>query len=142
MDDSRQDLPLETFAAVSAAIAEGDRALEVVLVAHGLGPEEWRLSSERWSFTLAADEALADAFTQAFLDAQDRLKPVPPMTPEEWAALVVEVAAEGPQALIRRSLSAADHARLARRWARALGTDKILAARYHQAFYAAQRGPR
>lgn len=139
MADADRDLSLDEFALISAEISEGDRTRDAVLAAHELSAGAWRAASERWSYAIAADDDLADAYAEAFVRAQDQQKPLPAMTPEEWAGLVVEVAAGGRQALLRRGLSAADQLRLSRHWARALGGDKALAARYHEAFYAAQR---
>ncbi|MEP7120062.1 MAG: hypothetical protein ABJE95_04090 [Byssovorax sp.] len=134
-----RDLTLEEFASVSAEIAEGDAPLDRILARHELGLDlaSWRELSDRWSRILAADESAADAYAEAFTRAQDGLKPAPQMTPEEWAELVVEVGAEGRAALVRRALGPGDHLRLARRWARVLGGDRALAARYAEAFYRA-----
>ncbi len=129
-------ISLEDFAALSAAIAEGDRPLDAVLAARSLTVPNWRDTSEVWSRVIAADESASDAYAEAFVRAQDALRPVPVMTPEEWAMLVLEMADEGPSALDRRGLRMADHLRLTRHWAKALGADKALAARYAQRFYA------
>lgn len=139
MDTPESELSLEAFALVSAAIGEGDQTLTAVLAAHEIKPETWRKASEQWSLAIASDEALEAIYSEALVRAQDQQKPIPAMTPEQWAALSVEVAAEGRQALSRRGLGPPDLLRLARHWARALGADKALAARYHRAFFAAQR---
>jgi hypothetical protein len=139
MSHPAEELTLQRFAEISAAIAEGDAPLPRVLAAHGLSADTWAAASQRWSLALAADEALADTYDEALVRAQDQRKPVPVMTPEQWASLVVEVAVDGAAALARHELSRADHLRLTRHWARALGADKRLATRFHEAFYAAQR---
>lgn len=132
-------LSLDELAAISAAIAEGDRPLLEVLAAHRVTEQEWQDVTSAWSYRLAEDEAAADVYAVAFVRAQDQLKPIPAMAPEAWAILVAELASEGRSALARRGLSAADYLRLQRHWARALGADRALAAHYAQGFYAAQR---
>ncbi len=132
-----RDLSLEAFAAVSAAIAEGDEPLDQILARYELDLEQWRVVSDQWSRIIAADEPAADTYAEAFALAQDGLKPLPEMTPEDWAELVVDVGAKGRAALARRALGQSDHLRLTRHWARVLGKDRTLAARYAEGFYRA-----
>lgn len=129
------EMSLDEFAAVSAAAAEGDLPLDAVLATRSWTVAAWREISDAWSRGIAADEALAEAYAEAFVRAQDALRPVPAMTPEEWAVLVLDMAAEGPTALEKRGLRAADHLRLIRHWAKVLGADRGLAARYAKRFY-------
>ena len=137
------DVSLEEFAAISVALTEGDQPTDEVLAFHRLTLKQWEKVSDYWSRVVAANEAAADVYAASFMQAQDRRKAVPTMTPEEWAALIVDVAADGRRALERRGLSGADHQRLIRHWASALGHDKALAARYARSFYKiAPRPPR
>jgi hypothetical protein len=137
MSGVAREISLEEFAAISAAIAEGDLPVDQVLASSDLTLARWSEISMFHSYGIASDDAVADAYAEAFVRAQDRLKPVPSMTPEAWAALVVEMAREGPSSLARRGLRSSDHLRLTRHWAKKLGSDKALAARYATAFYAA-----
>lgn len=137
MSDVARDVSLEEFAAISAALVEQDLPMDRVLAGNDLTLARWTEISMIHSYGIAADEAAADAYAEAFVRAQDRLKPVPPMTPEAWASLVAEIAREGPSSLTRHGLRSADHLRLTRHWAKQLGGDRALAARYAAAFYAA-----
>ena len=133
-------LSLEEFAALSAAIAEGDRSVPEILAARGLAAQAWREASLRFAHLLAEDDATAEAYTAAFTRNQDALRSVPALTPEEWADLVTEHATKGAAALARRGLRAADHLRLSRHWAKLLSVDHALAARYQKRWLAVQKG--
>ncbi len=127
------------IASIAAAIAEGDRPAEAVLTERGLTLPRWRDISTRAAYLLAEDEAAADAYAEAYCRAQDALRPVPDLTPEQWAELCMEMAADGPEALARRSLRHADWLRLSRRWAGALARERSLAARYEKRLFALER---
>lgn len=137
-------MTLETFADLSAAVAEGDRALPDVLASTGLTTAEWREASAHYTrllaFDASGDGALAARFAARFAAAQDALRPLPALTVEAWADLVVTVGARGSEALAARALTGPDYQRLTRHWARALGSDRTLAKRYHAAFFAAAEG--
>ncbi|MFO0759566.1 MAG: hypothetical protein U0359_23945 [Byssovorax sp.] len=137
--DAGDTLSLPEIAAITAAIAEGDRPAEAVLAERGLTLARWRDISTRVAYLLAEDEAAADAYAEAYCRAQDALKPAPDLTPEQWAELGAEVAAEGAAALARRSLRQADWMRLSRRWAATLARDRALAARYEKRRFALEK---
>ena len=134
-------MTLESFADLSAAVAEGDRLLPDVLAAAGLATAAWHEVSAHYTRLLAFDASgegvLAERFAMRFATAQDALRPLPALTVEAWAELVVEVGARGSEALAARGLSEPDYQRLARHWPRALGKDRALAKRYHASFFAA-----
>ena len=137
MSDLR-DLPLATYAAIRAALAERDRPLSVILIDHNLTVAEWTTFSATWDQRLASDDALATTFSEEFVRAQDTRKPIPPMTPDEWARLSLEAASGGlSAALSARRLSVADHARLSRHFARLFAKDRKAAGLYSTAFCAA-----
>jgi hypothetical protein len=126
MNPGPPGIPLEIYAAVSAHLAEAE-PLPQILAAHGLTEQRWQEASVYWTQRLALDDdgVLERAYTAAFVAAQDEVKPIPSMTPEEWAILSAEVARGDPLgALALRSLSVGDYLRLARRWASVLGHDR------------------
>jgi hypothetical protein len=133
---------IEQFAEVSAEIAEGDRPLTEILGLRGLSPEVWREVSAFYTRLIADamesdDTGPADLFTAAFVRAQDAQRPIAPMTPEEWAALVMDVSRAGTEPVLSaRGISSAHYLRLSRHWAKVLAGDKAQAQRYFQAFYA------
>ena len=141
-------LSLERFAALSAALAEGDRPLPALLAAHDLDEAVWQAATAHYTRLLAADAmdgdgAVSDRYAAAFARAQDALRPVPDLTPEAWAELCVAMAGpRGAEALAERGLSAADHLRLTRAWAARLGRERETARRYHEAFFKASRAQR
>ena len=134
---------LEQFAAIAAELAEADRPARDVLVAHGLSEEAWRELRDHHhraviADALASDEpGMAEAYATAFARTQDALKPVPDLTPEAWAELVVQCGAHGAEdAVAALGFSSADYLRLCRHWAKKLGQDRAAAQRYAAAFYA------
>jgi hypothetical protein len=136
---------MEELSAIAAELAEGDRQAPAILAARGLSAVRWEQLSALWMRRIAldADEgegALGEAWSSAFAAAQDKLKPVPALTPEAWAELTLDVARRGPAAALgARGLTNADHQRLARHWTRALSRDQALALRHAEAFYAEER---
>lgn len=127
---------LEGFAGISAALAEGDRSLDDVLSAHGLSEATWEEVQAHHLRAIAADAMLSDEallskrYAELFAGAQDTIKPVPEMTPEEWAALILDVADRGGAAFQARGLTKSDYFRLARHWAKQMSGDRALAKRY------------
>jgi hypothetical protein len=145
MDPSPHGISLDVMAAITAEIAEGDRPASRVLEARGLSRTQWDEASLFWHRQLATEAfaggetPLAEAYSEAFTRAQDGLAPIPELTPEDWAALTVEMArGDAARALASRGLSSSDHLRLSRRWATLLSRDRALGERYQQAFYALQ----
>jgi hypothetical protein len=118
-------------AKIAAKVAENDRPTADVLAEHELTEAQWNESTTYWMGRMADDvtqhgiEAkVPTTYSDAFGKAQDAIKPVPPMTPEEWATLTVEVQQSGGPArpLAARNLSIPDYLRLARHWARVLSS--------------------
>jgi hypothetical protein len=139
-------IDLASFAAISADLAEGDRAAPAILTAHGLTAEQWTEATLFWAAQMAEDARglltgqpeprLALAFSEAFAEAQDRKKPIPELSVEEWARLTIAIEEDprGPaRVLADRGLGMADHARLVRHWARALSQDPAAARTYEEA---------
>lgn len=142
-------LTLFDHAAITAEIAERREAPAAVLARRGLTESAWNDATAYWMQRMLDDAVqnkdqarVVHVYGKAFGDAQDALAPPRPITVEEWADLTAETLAEGDPAgpLAKRSLSAADHQRLVRRFARELAADPDAAARYAQRF--AQRAPR
>jgi hypothetical protein len=133
---------LERFATISAAIAEGDRSLSEVLRAHGVSGAAWSEAQAHHLRAIAADAMLshtsnlAEQYAALYARAQDALKPVPAMTPEEWAWLELDIAARGQQALVDRGLTSGDHMRLSRHFAKELSANRALAKRHAAALAA------
>jgi hypothetical protein len=126
---------LFAYAAISADLAEGDRPASQVVEARGLTMDQWTEASLLWTRRMGEDPRVLTAFSDAFARAQDQKKPLAPLTLEDWAALNQEIAEDGApaRALAARGLSVADHCRLVRHWAKALGGDPALARRYEAA---------
>ncbi len=119
-------------AQISAEIAEGDVPAARVLERHNLTEAQWNESTAYWMGRIGDDvrERGAEArvplvYSDAFSQAQDKLKAVPPLDAPAYAKLVVDVQeAGGPAEPLRvRALSTADFLRLSRHWARVLSTD-------------------
>ncbi|WP_437312625.1 hypothetical protein [Sorangium sp. So ce385] len=141
--DAGEPLDLETFARVSAELEAGGATREEVLGRHALDGSRWERAAVFWSRRLADDAAadgpLAEAFAGALTPARAALG-APAMSPEDWAALTLDIAERGVgAALTARGLAAPVYFRLAKRWAEALPRDPALAARYTRALYALGR---
>jgi len=134
------EMDLETYAAISADLAEGAAPIGAVLAACGLDEASWTNAALAWGERIAADArdggaaSLAAAFSTAFARAQDARRPLPTMDAEAWGELVADAEVLGlGRALAARRLSSADHARLVRHWARALAVEPALHARFERA---------
>lgn len=145
-------IDLEQHARISAALAEGTRPQAEVLEGFGITDAQWNESSAYWMPKLAEDAQrngaaarLPIVYSNAFSEAQDAAAPVPPMSPEDWAQLTVEIQIEGGpgQPLARRNLSLADYLRLARHFAKRLSSDPEEQRRFFERFLALQpvQGP-
>ncbi len=134
-------ITLFDHAQIAAELAEGDRTLEAVLDARQLTESQWNESTLYWMQRMG-DDVLANAeharipivYSDAFSQAQDARKPLPPMTVEQYAELVAAVQAEADpaQPLAARSLSNADYLRLSRHFAKAMAADPALSQRYFE----------
>ena len=125
------EIDLETYAKISADIAEGDVPYDRVLLRHRVDDAAWNEATLHWNRTMgesaAVDPALAIRFSELFAAAQDAKKPLAPLDVLGWADLVSDVEAIGlARALAKRQLSNADYFRLVRHWAKALGRDAEL----------------
>jgi hypothetical protein len=138
-------ITLEDHARISASIAERDRSMKEVLEAERIDESAWMDATSYWMKKMAEDAAqrgveatLAIDYSDAFSRAQDAIRPVPEMTPEEWAGLAAEILiAGGPgRPLAARNLSQADYLRLARHWAKRLAGDPAQNRRYFVTFEA------
>lgn len=132
IDEPPHGITLERHAQIAAGIAEGSIPYAKVLENAGVTDPQWNESTAYWMPKLAEDAQnngaqarLAIVYSDAFSRAQDQQAPLPTMSPEEWAALTVEVQCEGGPGLplARRNLSVADYLRLARSFAHRLTTD-------------------
>jgi hypothetical protein len=139
---------MEEHARISARIAEKDRPLKDVLKSEGVDEPEWNDATAYWMNLLAedakargAEARLAIEYSDAFGRAQDALRPVPDMAPEDWAGLTAEILAAGGPArpLAARNLSTADYIRLARHWAKRLSSNPAENKRFAVAFEALTR---
>ncbi|MEJ7732524.1 MAG: hypothetical protein WKG00_25375 [Polyangiaceae bacterium] len=139
-------LPVETFARISVQLEESSAPRAEVLAGHGIDDVRWGEVRGRMTRVLA-EEAMAggatplgDAFAAAMAEARDAAGPVPEMSVEAWAELVLDVAGRGvTAALAERRLPEPSYFRLTRHWTRALAGDKHLARRYAKAFSRAAR---
>jgi hypothetical protein len=135
-------ISLATFASISAALAEGDRPRADVLQAFDLDEARWVDASTDWQRRLIFEAMASDStelsleYSARFAEAQDKLKPLLPLSPEDWARLVHDVSSSGlAPALQKRALSEADFARLSRAWTKQLAENRELSSRYFAAFY-------
>ena len=142
-------ISLEEHARISAHIAEGDRPVKEVLDAEGVDETEWNAATGHWMQAMAddatkrgADATVVHDYSDAFSKAQDAIRPVPAMTPEEWAELTVEILKAGGPArpLAARTLSKADYLRLSRYWAKTLSHDTAQNKRFFATFEALTKG--
>jgi hypothetical protein len=132
-------------AQISASIAEGTQPQREVLTAVGLTEEQWNESTAYWLPKLAddarekgAEATLAIEYSAAFAAAQDGLGATPAMTPEDWAALTVEIQQSGSptEPLARRRFSLADYLRVARAMAARLSSNPAEQKRFMTAYVA------
>ncbi len=143
-------ITLEDHARISARIAEGDVSTKDVLAAEGVTDDEWNSATAYWMQAMADDAAKRGAettvaldYSDAFSRAQDAIRPVPEMTPEEWAQLTAEILVSGGPArpLAARMLSKADFIRLARHFAKRLSHDPAQNKRFAETFAALTAEP-
>ena len=143
-DDAKAEGPpsgitLERHAEVSARIAEGDQSQTKVLEEQQIREQDWNAATQHWMMEMARDAqkngmnaSLAITYSDVFGSTQASLKALPPMTPEEWATLTVEIQQAGSpaQPLAVRALSTADYLRLSRYFAQLLSHDAVMNQRY------------
>lgn len=138
-------LTLFDHAQISAAIAEGDRTMTMILEARGITEEQWLEATRYWMAKMGDDvqkngqhAKVPIVYADAFGEAQDALRPVVEMDAASYAALVVAVQnAGGPDLpLAQRGLSSADYLRLSRRWAKVLSSDSEQSHAFFEAYQA------
>lgn len=138
-------ITLFDHAQIAAEVAEGDRSAGEVLAARDLTEAQWNESTLHWMTKMGDDvrengqhARIPLVYSDAFGQAQDALKPLPPMDAATYAALVVDIQREeGPERpLAARNLSTADYLRLSRHFARVLSTDPEQASAYFAAYTA------
>jgi hypothetical protein len=135
-------LPLETYARISAKLAEGDRTRAEVLREEGQTEDAFAAAEADWNERIVVDTfangTLAGKLSEAFVRAQDGIRPAPEMSVEAFADLVEAAGAEGlTRTLSAAGLRAADWQRLHRAMARTLGKDRALGRAYAEALYRA-----
>lgn len=144
-------LDLADHAAIAAELAEGVRPSADVLADHGLDESRWAAATRYWMGRLAddarrlgADCRLAIDYSQAFAAAQDRLKTVVELTPEQFAELVVAIQRRGSpkHPLGERGLSLADYTRLSRHFAALFTSDARAQQRFFDTFVRLQPKPK
>ena len=144
-------ITLFDHAQISAEIAEGDRPVADVLEAHHLSDAQWNESTQHWMGKMGEDvrdngqlARIPIVYSEAFGQAQDALKPLPPMDAAGYARLVVDVQREEGAArpLAARNLSAADYLRLSRHFARVLSSDPEEARVYFETYAALHDPPK
>jgi len=144
MTDSRprhHGLTIEEYAVLSARLAEGMPRADL-LAERGLSEDQWNAATFAWMNAMAADvrangveATLPQTFSDAFTVAQSALRPIPELTPEEWATLQYRAeTSDREQAFAERGLRLADYLRLVRHWSSALANDENLADRWRHAF--------
>ena len=121
------DLPVERYAGIRAALAEG-HALEAVLAQEGVPAGRWPDIDLALTDALTKDEALFTAYCGRLVEAEDHLdRKVEPLA-ADLGAWVGFVAALGTSAglLDRHGLRPTDVGRLQRKWQRRMEGDKAL----------------
>lgn len=136
---------LTLYASIRARLAEGDRAQSSILAELDVKPADFTVADAMWQRAfmeelLEGGSEVAESFEVAFVAAQDALRPLVELTPEEWARIVLAVSTGDGQAVMeRRQLSAADMARLNRHWTQQIARGGPIADRYFAEFYRASR---
>ena len=143
-DAASPKISLTQHAEISAQLAEGTRPQHEVLKERELSEAEWNRATQFWMLHIAEDTqthgaaaTLGIVYSDAFAKAQDAIKRVIEMAPEQWATLSVEIQQQGPaRPLAQRNLSNSDYIRLARHFARVLSSDPRAHDRYWQTYQA------
>jgi hypothetical protein len=141
-------LAVPTFAAIKAALMNGDRPLSEVLDEHQLDERRWRASERRMSLDLAHEAregktTLASELRQAIELARSASQPGPSSEDielEEYAALRAEIdEADDPRAaMLELGLDDARWTAMRRTWSRRCLADRALATRLREALTSAR----
>jgi hypothetical protein len=128
----RKDLTVQRYAEIAAALAQKGANRAAVLRAHLLTEPAWTMIDQHWTKAIAGEtaqggQALAEAFDEAYVTAQDRLRP--PVDVAAYARLHVALErGEVGRVLADLELELGDLVRLQRVWARRLATSNALGA--------------
>jgi hypothetical protein len=133
---------MELYATLCARIAEGDRSLSTIAADAGTTEKTFRAAETHWTQQLAVDTfaggTLARRFSEAFVAAQDAIRPAPRLSIERYAEALARVDAEGAtRVLADLRLTQPDWLREKRHWTRTMGKDRALAHVYAKTFHAA-----
>ncbi len=138
----RKDLTVQRYAEISAALAQKGADRAAVLRSHLLTGPAWSMVEDHWKKAIAAEteqaqSALADAYDDAYVSAQERLCAT--IDVAAYARLQVGLErGEVGRALADLELSLGDLMRLQRVWARRVAASPQLAAELSAAVDAAR----
>lgn len=140
------DVDIEAYARIMAALCEAGPARADVLARSGLDEDRWTAIDTRWQARLseALDEdqgdgivpPLVSAYTAAYAAAQRALGP--PISIEQLARVMRLLQASGDlrAALAKASVTLADYVRGAEHWSRRIAEDPALARQFEEALRA------
>lgn len=135
-------LDLDTYALISASLAEGRPPREQVLARHGLTEDAWAIEERAYGERIAQNASRGDvedaaAFGAAFVAAQDGLAEPSESdwTVEQHAVLTaeLEVARDVPTTLAKHGLALGAYIRIDRRIAKLVASDPAANARFESA---------
>lgn len=127
---------LEEHATLSAWLAEGTPLAEL-LAQRSVTEELWNAATLAWTEAMAVDvrthgtdARLPILYSEAFAAAQSSIRPVPELTPDDWARLQHRLETGNREEVLAESgLRLADYVRLVRVWTRRLAEDPAASAR-------------
>jgi hypothetical protein len=141
----RRDLTVQRYAEIAAALAQKGANRLAVLRAHLLTEPAWTMVDQHWTKVMAGEaaqggQALAEAFDDAYVTAQDRLRPPrPPIDVAAYARLQVGLErGEVGRVLADLQLELGDLVRLQRVWARRVAASDALGAELARALEGAR----
>ncbi len=138
--DPVDGVDLQTYALISAHLAEGVDPRDRVLHMHRLDETRWLHIEQTHllriaSATLRGDRSRAEEFDRLYLEAQDALGPVEPSRPlDRYAQLVARIERGDNPGLVAKQdgLSLADFGRLSRAWTRRLAQDAAMSRQFRE----------
>ncbi|WP_437603821.1 hypothetical protein [Sorangium sp. So ce590] len=141
-----EGVDLDTYARISAELAEAPAARSSVLASHGLDEVRWMDVEMTWLLRVAtaalqADLSLGQDLDRAYTAAQAALGPSEPVLPlEDYARLTARIeAGEPPSAVLAGArLSLSSYSRQQRAWTQRLAADPTLARTYRERVAAAR----
>ncbi|MGK3983619.1 hypothetical protein WME99_11325 [Sorangium sp. So ce136] len=144
-----EGVDLDTYARISAELAETPADRATILASHGLDEMRWMDVEMTWLLRVAtaalqSDLSLGEDLDRAYTAAQVELgSPGPTLALEEYARLAARIeAGEPPSSVLARArLSLASYARLQRAWTLRLAADPALARTYREMVAAARPAP-